>query len=1107
MGFSVRIIDAKALDLAAWDARAESQASPAVQPRPHRLAVWGLAFALLLGAFTADAKPKPKKDEPAEADKKAPEWDVANPPGERYDVSIDVTRGTWMSLDVSPDGREIVFDLLGDLYVIPIAGGEAKALTQGLPWDMQPRYSPDGRAIAFTSDRGGGDNIWVMGRDGSNPKAVTKEDFRLLNSPAWSPDSEFIIAHKHFSSRRSLGSGEIWLYHKSGGDGLQLTTKPNEQKDVGEPVFSPDGRYVYFSQDTTRGLVFEYNKDPNNEIYTIRRLDRETGEIEPFITGPGGAVRPTPSPDGKSLAFIRRVRYQSVLFVRDLESGKNRPLYDQLDRDMQETWAVHGVYPTLAWTPDSQNLVFWAGGKLHRLTVADGQVREIPFHVRQTHQMASALRFPIEVAPAQFMTRMLRFVQVSPRGDQVVLETLGRLYVRDLPAGEPRRLTQQQDHFELYPSYSRDGSAIVYTTWDDEKLGSVRIVPASGGEGRVLTPRPGHFVEPCFSPDGATVVYRKTDGGDVRSPLYAQDPGLYRIPAAGGEPFRITQQGFLPHFGAAAERVYFLTFEDEDARALRSIRLDKSEERTHLKSEAATEFRVSPDGKFVAWSERFNAFIAPFVPTGKTVELGPKSTAIPVRQVSRDAGEYLHWSGDSQTLFWSLGPELFRRDLKDAFAFIPGAPDPLPEPAQQGTVLGFTVASDVPSGTIALVGGRIITLAGDAVIPDGTIVVSGNRITAVGPRSSVAIPPDAHRVDISGKTVIPGLIDVHWHGDQGSEEIVPQRNWYHDAALAFGVTTLHDPSTDTSTFFAASEMARAGLITAPRMFSTGTVLYGASGDFKAIINSLEDARSHLRRMKAVGAFSVKSYNQPRRNQRQQVIAAARELGMMVVPEGGSLFQHNMTMVIDGHTGIEHALPVAKFYDDVLQLWSKSRTGYTPTLGVGYGGIFGENYWYEHTNVWENERLRRFVPPYLIEARSRRRVMAPLEEYNHIALARGAKELLDVGVSVQLGAHGQREGLAAHWELWMLVQGGMTPLEALRAGTLNGARYLGLDADLGSLVVGKLADLVVLDENPLDDIKHSESVRYTMVNGRLFDAHTMDQIGNHPEKRKKPFWED
>ena len=1069
----------------------------------------------------------------ATGDDKAKQWNIEDPQAPTREVAIDTDEGTWMNLDVSPDGREIAFDLLGDIYVLPMEGGTARAITSGMAWDMQPRYSPNGDYLAFTSDRGGGDNIWVIPRAGGEPRQVSKENFRLLNSPAWTPDGQFIAARKHFTAQRSIGSGEIWLYHISGGPGLQLTEKPNDQQDVGEPIFSPDGKYLYFSQDVTRGPFFRYNKDPHAGIYAIKRLERESGRITTFLAGAGGAVRPTPSPDGKWIAFVRRTGLKTGLFIYDLETGTERLLYDSLDRDMQETWAIHGVYPSMAFTPDSKAIIFWAQGKIQRLTLsARGEaadVREIGFRVRDTRKIAEVVRFAVDVHPDQFSTHALRWVQVAPDGSAVVFQTLGQIYIRELPNGNPRRLTNDRDVREFFPSFSRDGRSVVYTTWNDENLGDIRVVARRGGRSRVVSQEPGHYVEPAFSPDGKSIVYRRASAGPLRSQRFAHETGLYVMPSRGGQPRQLTAAGQMPHFGASSDRVFYLDVEQSPkgssyllksvaVAAAQNARAEDAQVRVHVRNPAAREYRVSPDGQWLAFREYDHAYVTPLPQTGKAVDIGQKTKAVPVKRVSKDSGAYLHWSGDSRSLHWSMGAELYSSALPQVFAFLGDTPENKngsegDSNAQAGAQaqseprridLSMSVAADLPRGKIALVGGRIVTMVGDQVIERGTVLIDGNRIEAVGPSSQVDVPAGARTIDASGMTIIPGLVDVHAHGPQGSDGIIPQHNWLHYATLAFGVTTVHDPSNDTATIFAAAELARAGRIVAPRIFSTGSVLYGAQARIKAEVDSFEDARQHLARLKAMGAISVKSYNQPRRDQRQQVLAAARELGMMVLPEGGSLLQHNLNMIVDGHTGIEHAVPIAAGYRDIVQLWSGSDVGYTPTMGVGYGGLWGENYWYADSDVFGHERLRRFVPPFRLDPRSRRRLLASEGDWNHVAIARFCKTLADAGVRILLGAHGQREGLAAHWELWMMVQGGMSPHEALRAGTLHGAEYLGMNRDIGSIEVGKLADLAVISGNPLSDIRASENVRYTIINGRAYDARTMTAVEG--DEAPQFFWQ-
>jgi imidazolonepropionase-like amidohydrolase len=392
------------------------------------------------------------------------------------------------------------------------------------------------------------------------------------------------------------------------------------------------------------------------------------------------------------------------------------------------------------------------------------------------------------------------------------------------------------------------------------------------------------------------------------------------------------------------------------------------------------------------------------------------------------------------------------------------------------------------------------------VIEDGTIVIEANRIAAIGPSSSVRVPAGAHRVDVKGKTIMPGMIDVHAHLGGESAGLLAQASWPLMTNLAFGVTTSHDPSNDSETVFTNSELIRMGAKMGPRLYSTGTILYGAETPFKAVVESYDDALSHLRRQKAMGAVSVKSYNQQRRDARQMLVKAARELEMLNVPEGGSLLYMNQTHILDGHTGVEHSLPVPRLYKDTVQLFAKSTVGYTPTLIVGYGGLSGEYYWYQNTNVWENERLLTFTPREVIDARSRRRLMAPMDDFNHVLISKGAKQIADAGGSVQLGAHGQIQGIGAHWELWMLQQGGMSNMEAIRAATIDGAKYLGMDADIGSLETGKLADLIVMDRNPLDNIRHSEAIGMVMMNGRLYDGKTLNEVGPRPRPRPTLWWE-
>ncbi len=1056
----------------------------------------GIAFALNLSAQKKDSK----------------KWDVSNPQGDWNfkEVNLSTDEGTWMNLDVSPDGKTIVFDLLGDIYKMPITGGNATLLREGLPFEVQPRFSPDGSKILFTSDAGGGDNCWIMNIDGSDAKQITKEKFRLVNNGVWSADGNYIIARKHFTSQRSLGAGELWMYHITGGSGTQLTKRKNDQQDLNEPSTSLDGKYVYYSEDVYPGGFFQYNKDPNKQIYVIKRYSLDTGKTETIVGGPGGAARPQVSKDGTKLAFVKRVRTKSVLFIHDLETGEEWPLYDQLNKDQQEAWAIFGVYPGFNWMPNNTEIVFWSGGKIHKIDINSLAVSTIPFKAEASIKIAKTVAFDTPVFSKEFSSKVIRNTVTSPDEKTIAFNALGAVWIKKLPNGKPKRLTKGSD-LEAEPCFSPDGKNIVFVTWNDENLGAIYKAPIKGGTPVKLTSQKGIYRTPKYDNTGTKIVYVKDGGNGDQGRTFAKKGGIYTMNANGSNKKWLKKNGQFPTFSTSGTHIFYQTggkYFGNLTKSLKSIDLNGQQEKTLVKSKYANRLVPSPNNKWIAFSNLHKAYVAPMPKTGKTIDLDNKTKIVPVSQISKDAGLNLHWSKNSTKIHWTLGDTYFTNAVSNRFTFLKNSPDSIPPITEKGIRVGLTIKSDKPSGKIAFTGARIITMEGDKVIENGTIIINENKIEAIGASTAITIPKNVKVIDVKGKTIMPGIVDAHAHIGGFRAGLTTQKHWQFYANLAYGVTTAHDPSANSETVFTLAEMIKSGAMVGPRLYSTGFILYGADGDFKAVVNSLEDARSSIRRTKAFGALSVKSYNQPRREQRQQVLQAAREEGIFVVPEGGSTFYHNMSMIMDGHTGIEHNIPIAPVYKDVTTLWSNSNTGYTPTLVVNYAGMSGEYYWYQKDNIWENEKLLKYTPRRIIDARSRHRTMVPMEEYEngHILTSKTCKALTDAGVKVNLGAHGQLQGLGAHWELWMLQQGGMTNMEALRAATLNGAQYLGMGNDVGSLKVGKLADLIVLEKNPLDDIQHTNSVSYTMVNGRLYDTASMNEIGNRPKSRTKFYWE-
>ena len=1072
------------------------------------MAILATTLSLLLAVPANARATRPDTDKP---------WKVDDPHGPSRTVAFTTDEGTWLSLDVHPDGQRVVFSLLGDLYLLPIGGGEARRITSGPAYDVQPRFSPDGRSIAFASDRGGSENLWICDLEGRNARAVSSEKASIVNSPAWAPDGEYLVGRKRLTDTSSLGTDELWMWHVRGGEGVQLTKK-DDQPEAADPTVSPDGRFVYFSSRESR---YRYDRNVNEGIWQIKRLDLRTGQLVPLTGEFGGAAAPALSPDGKTLAFVRRVRAKTRLELLDLATGKERTLAAAVERDEQEGFASHGVFPGFDWTPDGSAVVATAEGRLWRFDVGTGERRAIPFSASVEQRVTDALRFPRRLGGDSVRVRIIRWPVESPDGKRLVFSAAGHLYAMDLPSGTPRRLTDLAD-LEYAPAFSRDGSRIAFVTWNDASGGHVWTLGTgtAGATPQRVTESAGQYANPSFSPDGERIAYLRGSGASFRDEDLADElwHEIHWVAASGGPSHYVigtrnrgaNRRMTRPAFSADGERIFYVE-DDKDAKPhevpktlLASVKLDGTDRRVHLRFAKAEEAAVSPDGRWVAFNELHNAYVTPLPSTAaQPVDVGLEKSALPVGQLTDEGGEWVAWAGGGRTVTWIFGSTYHRLPLDQAVpvplpAVEPPKPPATPKarseepkkkkemPKSEAIEIALSLPRARPAEVVAYTGARLVTMKGDEVIENGTIVVENDRIRAIGPSSSVTPPAGARVVDLSGRTVIPGLFDEHAHLHYSTLDVFPQRPWKYLANLAYGVTSTHDPSASTHEALGQSEMVEAGMMPGPRIFSTGSVLYGADSPSRTTVESLDEARHHLRRMKSLGAFTVKSYMQPRREQRQWIIEAAREEQMMVVPEGGGDLSMDMTFILDGHTTLEHALPNTPLRKDVVTLFSKSATAYTPTLLVAYAGISGDRWFHQHYEIWKDERLLRYVPQGVVDTLGRiRSVMATDEDWHHLDVAASAKKVADAGGRVCLGGHGQMQGLGPHWELWAFVQGGMSPLQALRVGTRWPAETLGLDQDLGSLEPGKLADFVVLEKNPLEKIENTDSVVLVVKNGTAY----------------------
>lgn len=1014
-------------------------------------------------------------------------------------IAFDTSEGTELSIDVAPDGSKLVFDMLGDIYELPIAGGEAKRLAGGMALDTQPVYSPDGRTILFLSDRSGAENLWLMDADGRNPRQISPyDDDPVWVSPEWAPDGQSILVSRFWADRNAY---ELWTFDPAVGDTgrvLRSSKGPDglEISSLGAR-FSPDGASAYLASLSAVSPNFD-----ELSPWEIVRLDLASGAEEvaaPSQTDEGIAVpklRPAVSPDGRWLVYAERRGGKTALMAEDLESGVTRPV-GGTDPDSVLAAMTHDAVPRYDFTPDSRAIIMNRGGRIDRILLETGEEKPVPFTVHVQQELGPLVRHPAHFEEGPVRARLLMAPDVSPDGGRIAFSALGDIYIAAASGGEPRRL--RMDGVKTYqPAWSPDGAGLAYVSWTHDGGGQVWISPEGGGTHRQITDEPAFYTHPVFTPEGSALIVVRSSAQARRETYmeYGQlrDAELVLLPLD-GSPSRVLASGRIggtPHFSADTGEVLFNTAEGVEA-----VRLDGSSRHIVTQavgpnwyfaegSAAADDLRVSPDGKW-ALAQIAHQLHLFALEGGEGATFDLSAPTAPHVQLTDVGVDYFGWSDNGASVFWTVGATLHQLALGDVvFAGARGG-----QPASEVPFV-VEVPRDEPQGPVLLTGARVLTMADRADAGtwlDADILLDGPRIAAIGPRGTLASPDGAAALDVSGTFIIPGLIDAHNHVADIRREVLDTSAWGLRTSLAFGITTLFDPSSLTIDMLTYQDMVEAGEVRGSRLYTTGPAIFDYN-DFR----SPEQVRAVLTRYRdAYRLSNIKMYRSGNRRVRQWIAQAADALGLTPTTEGALSYKLGITQILDGYSGLEHALPPPVLHKDVTRFFARSGTSTVLTLMITHGGLPGDKVFIDRSKPYDDAKYARFAPDFFRANRFVGSLVHPFCQYHYPLSAASAAEMFRDGGLAGVGAHGDVPGLGTHWELQAYVEGGWMPAEALWAGTMGSATAIGREAELGSLEAGKLADLVILDADPLADIRNTLAIRYVVKNGRIYEDEDLKEV--------------
>jgi len=1014
-------------------------------------------------------------------------------------ISFVTSEGTYMNVDVSPDGSTLAFDLLGDIYLLPIRGGTPTALTSGPDWDQAPLFSPDGTEIYFVSDRHGAKNIWRTSIHDRVLKQITASTSDVVGILNWTSDRRQIIAavgdidlSNAETSLHTIDpqSGTITELQRKDGPWLDLSTFQRLRKRLRafSGAQSRDGATYYSEATFLNGL----------SRFTVRlyKLDRSTSSGRPVRRSNASynEFSPQTSTDGRFLAWFREHQDgRTEIRVRDFENDIERTIVTLKGSDDAAYGAAHAERPRYTFTPDSQYLVYWHAGKIWRADIERGSATSIPFElaVEREVQPRATTESPDPISDR--FAKIIRWPTVSMDGRWLAFSAFGYVWIKDLESHLSRRLTCSAD-FEFMPAISPDGQSVAYVAFSADRpeylSGRVMIADRTEGAGiELLAGENETYLLPKWSLDGKMIALIRdaqiegktvSEFGWTSSTIGAFNAVANAPPSTSRTSLSLASR--YVGFNAQGDRLVFSYPESKDRAVLASSDLTGVNLKIHaVSNQGLGGIAPSPDMlKALVIGQNSYLWLLPLASSSKTRELSITDPSI--RPVTREGGYYAAWI-TSERFSYSIGQQVFLHGFGDK---------------KRGETVDVSVDHTDSSEAVVLHGGRIITMSGSSgfgrVVENGAVVIRGRRIADVAPIGSVEIPTDAQMIDTSGLTIMPGLVEAHYHRIGGSEGTIglsafklPNSSMNDHSAIRYGITTAWEPGgvlDDGAP--ATADLQRAGRILGPRWEHSAS---GAVGYPWNQLKTYDDARRAVAMQKHLGATVLKEYVTPFRLQRQWLSAAARSAGLHVYSHLES-FDRAMTSIVDGYSGGEHSYLPIPFFRDVEEMMRQSGYVWTPNIVISSGSVSSDHLPPATSNPESHNNPRNQGSNSNDAAldgygrRLQQEYRLPVHRASRVANQAGSAS--EVGISVGVSGHSM-PGAGLHAEMWHLSKAGMPIPDVLRAATTGNAEKLGLDQYLGSLEPGKIADILVLEGDPSADIENAKAVKLTIQGGRIFDA--------------------